>query len=408
MPLPILIATVMRAQGDTGVQSHFRDFAAFLIENGHQSHLATPFDAPKWQVYPLFAARKLIEPLNGTAGLWWFRFWNARFLLQILRHALSDGQPCIVYAQCPVSAAAALEARVTTNQRVAMIVHFNISEADEWAGKGTIPAKGSLFNKIRRFEECVLPHLDGLIFSSAFMRQELNKRVSRVSNVPSQIIPNFVHATNYRECNPVDTGELICVGTLEPRKNQRYALKVIAAAKQIGRPIHLTLIGDGPDRRVLEAMAAQLHVDNYVRFAGYVEGAARLFAGYRACLHVALIDNFPHVLIEAMAQGRPVFASAVGGIPEAFDDGVEGRLVPLDDANAAARMIIEWLDNKEIMARAQIAAHRRFLDHFQGKVVAARLRDFLMSCGDTKDRRRDDLEAIGSVGARGREGEAAG
>jgi glycosyltransferase involved in cell wall biosynthesis len=62
-----------------------------------------------------------------------------------------------------------------------------------------------------------------------------------------------------------------------------------------------------------------------------------------------------------------------------FESGVEGRLIPLDDAESAARDIIEWLDSPALMARGGEAARNGFIDRFEAGKVAARLHAFLSS-----------------------------
>lgn len=375
---PILIATLMRPEGDTGVQTHFRAFADFLRERGEPAELFTPFSMPAWQVYPVFGMRKLIDRLNKPASVWWYRHWHRQFLEAALRRRLADGQPCVIYAQCPPSAHAALAARVSPLQRVIMVTHFNISQADEWAGKGAIAEGGHYFQSIRRFEARVLPQLDGLIFVSRFMRRELLARIPAIEDVPYEVVPNFLRLPEPVPCPLEFDADLVTIGTLEARKNQRYALSVIAEAKRLGRPVTLTLVGDGPDREMLANLARELGVENEVSFAGYVPGAASLFSRHRACLHVASIENLPLTLIEALSRGLPVFAPSVGGVPEVFENGVQGQLIPLDNAQDAACAIVQWLDDPMRMEMSGKAARVRFVDCFEAGRVAARLRNFLL------------------------------
>lgn len=83
------------------------------------------------------------------------------------------------------------------------------------------------------------------------------------------------------------------------------------------------------------------------------------------------------ISIEAMSRGFPVFAPAVGGILEVFDDGVKSRSIPLDDAQAAVRLILEWLDDEMVMRNDHAAARRRFLERFEADPVASELASFL-------------------------------
>lgn len=377
MSKEILIATIMRPEGDTGVQTHFHTYKTYLREMGRQCGLITPYSAPLWQVYPVFGLRKLVNFINREASVWWHRYWHAVFLCVALRQTLANGQPCVVYAQCPLSADAALRARVSPQQRVVMVVHFNISQADEWAGKGAISEGGHLFQEIRGFEAEVLPRLDGLVFVSEFMRRELVARIPAIGSILYRVVPNFLRDPEMVGPNTVPVMDLICIGTLEPRKNQRYALEIVAASRRIGRPLSLTVVGDGPDRTALETLARELGLGDLIRISGYVKQAADIMLNHRACLHVARMESFGIVLVEAMSRGLPVFAPAVGGVPEVFRDGEEGRFIPLDNADSVARLIIEWLDSEATMQKARITARRRYLGCFEANNVAAKLTAFL-------------------------------
>ncbi|WP_153115702.1 glycosyltransferase family 4 protein [Rhodocyclus tenuis] len=378
MSRSILIASILRADGDTGVQTHVRAFLAWAGARSLPVSLSTPFDSPRGLVYPVFALRRLIDPLNKPASVWWYRHWHALFLRLALRRKLSGGEPCTIYAQCPLSAAAALQARCAPTQRVVMVVHFNISQADEWAGKGMIRPGGALYAAIRRLEAETLPKVDGLVFVSGFMRLEIAERIPATAALPYRIVPNFLADPGIRpDEDQLPLRDLICIGTLEPRKNQRYALEIVAAAACIGRALSLTIVGDGPDRAGLESLAAELGITQQVSFAGFVRNAAQLIGTHAACLHVALLENLPLTLIEALARGVPVFAPAVGGVPEVFDDGREGRAIPLGDAETAAARILEWLDDEASMRSAGRLARARFLQRFEAGKVGADLHEFL-------------------------------
>ncbi len=72
----------------------------------------------------------------------------------------------------------------------------------------------------------------------------------------------------------------------------------------------------------------------------------------------------------------PVFAPAAGGMPEVFDDGMEGRLIPLDDAESAARKVLGWLNDAQTMRRGGEAARERFLERFEADRSGSRLLGF--------------------------------
>jgi glycosyltransferase involved in cell wall biosynthesis len=372
----IIIATIMRPSGETGVQTHFNCFRDFLTTRQQKQQLLTPFSSPKLLVYPVFALRKILDKLSGPLSVWWYRYWHAYFLKLALQKHLKSGAPCVIYAQCPLSAHAALAARASTQQRVVMVIHFNISQADEWAGKGRIAAGGRAFQAIQYFESQVLPQLDGLVFVSAFMQRELIKRIPAISKLPMAIVPNFLPDPGDSETLQF-TGDLISIGTLEARKNQLYLLKIIAALREIGQPLSLTIVGDGPDKIMLQNAAHSLNVDDLVTFAGFVDNAAELISSHKACIHVASLENLPLTLLEAIARGRPIFATAVGGVPEILASGDIGLSLPLDDAVTCARLITDAINNPAWLASAKQAARHSYLQHYSSAVCGEKLLGFL-------------------------------
>jgi glycosyltransferase involved in cell wall biosynthesis len=171
---------------------------------------------------------------------------------------------------------------------------------------------------------------------------------------------------------------LISVGSLEPRKNQAFLLRVLAKAQAQGTRYELTLVGDGQDRRSLEALAQALGVRDQVVFTGFRPDVSKLFATHRAYVHSSRLENMPVAPIEAMAHGLPVFAAPVGGVGEVFRDGQEGRYWSLDDPTEAARILTATLADAPVHRRMSSAALRRYDVEFAPEVVGRRLLDFLL------------------------------
>jgi glycosyltransferase involved in cell wall biosynthesis len=370
-----VIASIMRRVGETGVQSHVNSFASFLEKEAVRAEVLTPFEAPPALLYPVFAGRRLVRPMSGEAAVWWYRHWHGVFLRAALRKVLGAARQCVIYAQCPVSAAAALAARRTPQQRVVMAVHFNLSQADEWAEKGEIRRGGGLYRRIQCFEERVLPSLDGLVYVSQFMRREVELRIPAVRMVPAVVIPNFVHPCARYDAAPC--GDLITIGSLEPRKNHIHILRVLSVARERGYRYTLTIVGDGPEWASLRGEAARLGISEQVRFLGWVRDARNLIPKHRVYCHAARMENLSVVLLEAMACGRPILAAPVGGLSEAFDDGIEGIYWDLEDPLAASGKMIELLENGDLYVDMAGAALRRFQRQFDVAVAGSRLASFL-------------------------------
>jgi glycosyltransferase involved in cell wall biosynthesis len=252
------------------------------------------------------------------------------------------------------------------------VIHYNVSVAHELQMKGETTPHGPLWRQAMRAEASALPLVDGIIFVSGFMRRVVLERLPVLATVPHTVIPNFVAGASAGAPGPSWAGDVIAIGSLEPRKNQAFLLHVLARAKALGLRCTLTLVGDGPDQARLVALADELGVAHQVNFAGFQPRAAGLIAQHRVLAHAALVENLPLALIEALAAGRPILAPAVGGIPEVFTHGSAGYHWALDNVDAAARLLIGVLSDSEEYARLARAAVARYRSAFDPDVLVPR------------------------------------
>ena len=202
-------------------------------------------------------------------------------------------------------------------------------------------------------------------------RRTLAERLPGISQVAQQVLPNFISDPDPQDAVHV-TGDLLSIGTLEPRKNQGYLLHVLAAARDKGFSYRLTLAGDGPSRAEFENLAVELGLQDQVRFLGFYPDAWRLLPGHRAYVHAAHLENMPLTLIEALAFARPILAPATGGVPEIVRDGREGGHWPLDDADAAADQLIALMKDEARLASFSASARDRYQSEFSIHAVGPR------------------------------------
>ncbi|NUR94041.1 MAG: glycosyltransferase family 4 protein [Kribbellaceae bacterium] len=389
----------MRPAGTSGLQSHVRTFHEYLDGASRAAAVVSPFSLRSLTMKAVFGARLAIRPVSKPAGVWWYRHWHAYYLQKALDRRIADNPNVVIYTQCPVSAGAAIRARTT--QPVVMAAHLNVSQADEWAGKGELPEGGRLYRSIRAYEESLLPQLDGIVYVSDFARTVLEERIPALRNVPSVVVPNPVNPSPASTAPTAPTAtlastasltaepaDLVTVGFLESRKNHAYLIDILGAAARRGHRYTLDIIGSGPDRRALQARADGHGVGDQVRFLGYQADPPALLPGHRLYCHTAIIENLPIALLEAMAAGLPVLAGAVGGIPEMVRPGVEGQFWPLDDAETAAGVLIDTLQDEGRRTAMAAAAKLRAVTEFSREVVGRRLTDFL----DTVELRQGSLQ----------------
>lgn len=138
---------------------------------------------------------------------------------------------------------------------------------------------------------------------------------------------------------------LVCVGRLCPEKGQVLLVQAAALLKAQGIDLEIVLVGGGPSRAEIERQALRLGVEGMFRLVGW-QGSAevrRLISQSRALVQPSFAEGIPVVLMEAMALGRPVIATYVGGVPELVEAGENGWLVPagsVDELAAAVRRAV--------------------------------------------------------------------
>lgn len=135
-----------------------------------------------------------------------------------------------------------------------------------------------------------------------------------------------------------------CVARLTARKGQLFLLQALPAVLAAHPRARLLLIGDGPDRAALAQQAQELGVARAVSFAGARDDAQQLIDLCDFTVLPSLEEEFGIVLIESLAQRRPVVAAAVGGVPEIIRPRQNGLLVPPRDPAALATAINALLD----------------------------------------------------------------
>jgi glycosyltransferase involved in cell wall biosynthesis len=369
----LLIVTMMPPVGETGVQTHFNAIIREALLRGIQVKLISPYaKSVEYARRTLGLFAKLVRLFDRESSILWYRRIHYILIWCQVKYFLVRNKNCTaVYAQDLASTKAAIASRGRKNQvPIVTVVHFNISEAEEMQRKGLTKEDGRLYRHMRAIERDALYEADKLIFVSTFMRKTITARACKPLP-PSQVtIPYFISIPNLLDGGFRVSSDIIAVGTLEPRKNQSFLLKVLAAAHARGRRYRLSIIGAGPDLQMLYGLASELNIVEAVNFLGYQSNAIALMAGHRICAHGAVMDNLPITIIEALSQGLPVLAPAVGGIPEIFDHGQEGFFWPLDDPEVGADMLCALLEDDSLYSAFSARARMRFEERFSADVMA--------------------------------------
>jgi glycosyltransferase involved in cell wall biosynthesis len=247
-----------------------------------------------------------------------------------------------------------------------------------------ITARGTDVNLIadfrlpRRWIRWAAARAAGIVTVSEALRERLLELGLRGSSI--EVLRNGVdlelfapqdRAAARRELGIAEVGSVVAsVGWLIPRKGHDLAIRAVARLSKT----MLLIVGEGPEEAALRRLAEQIGVAGRVRFVGSVP-QERLPAAYNAADVLVLAssrEGFPNVLLEALACGTPVVATAVWGTPEIVASPAAGRLVQARSAGALSAALHDVL--AEPPARAAVRAYAERFDW--GPTTAGQLRLF--------------------------------
>lgn len=174
--------------------------------------------------------------------------------------------------------------------------------------------------------------------------------------------------------DPADGAPVVLyAGRLRTRKAVAVLLAAFARLRVEHPAAVLVVAGDGEQRPALEAQSRRLGIAAAVRFLGAQprDAMPALYAAADLFCLPSLYEGFPLAILEAMAAGLPVVATAVAGVPEAVEHGVTGLLVPPEDAAALARALAELAADPERARRMGEAGRRRVETDFTIPRIAA-------------------------------------
>jgi glycosyltransferase involved in cell wall biosynthesis len=182
---------------------------------------------------------------------------------------------------------------------------------------------------------------------------------------------------------------LVCVARLVRLKGHAVLIEAAARLAAEGIPFEIVLAGDGPFRARIVELIREFGVVDRVKLAGWMNAnqVREAILGARALVLPSLSEGLPVVIMEALALGRPVIATAISGIPELVEPGVTGWLVPAGSVDPLVRAMREVLQaapaRLEEMGRrgAAIVAQRH-----DAAQEARRLTDLIRAVAERKHR----------------------
>jgi len=165
---------------------------------------------------------------------------------------------------------------------------------------------------------------------------------------------------------------LLACGRLEEGKGHGSMIRAAHALHaRHGLAVGIVVLGEGPRRRALRALAADLGLADRLRLPGFLADAPELLCAADVFVLPSLAEQHPVALLEAMAAGLPVVASRVGGVERTLGSGIGGRLVEPGDDAALAATLADVLTAPDAAAAMGRAARRRIRECFDDDRMAA-------------------------------------
>jgi glycogen synthase len=340
-----------------GVERHVAELAPRLAALGHAVDVFTSdlySEIPIQRLAPSVARTERVAfgtvhriPVWSLPGDLHYPFFHG------LRRALAEYRPDLVHVHTygTNQEAVARRYRVRTGTPFVLTAHFH----PIWSIYG-----GWLRHRLRAFYDHWLA--GGLLASASRVIVQSHEEERLLRSLKLPLPPITIIPPGYRPLPAPPPGEspfadryqidgpyLLFVGRLASNKGLLELVEAFRPLAQSDRAARLVLVGeDGGMQRAILERTASLGLDHQVRLVGHVPDDALLAAAYREARALVLpseYEAFGLVLLEALAQGRPVIASRVGGIPEFVDDGQAGLLVPPNQVPPLAAAIDRlWRD----------------------------------------------------------------
>jgi glycosyltransferase involved in cell wall biosynthesis len=224
--------------------------------------------------------------------------------------------------------------------------------------------KGALYSRLERM---LMNRTELFLFESAFARDTYQ----RIVGTPGGLMRCVFNGVTANEFDPVaiaaDATDVVYVGEFRHIKGADLLIDALARLRDDGKPVTLTLAGDGEESDALRAQIERLGLTDAVRFIGHVKPRYGFSKG-RLLVVPSRGDSMPYVVIEAAAAGIPMVAAEVGGIPEIFGPHT-GALFAANIVGAMADAIETAIDDPAAaLERARSLRERMFL-HFSQKTM---------------------------------------
>lgn len=176
-----------------------------------------------------------------------------------------------------------------------------------------------------------------------------------------QFVRHRDRETGIRHSMGFNAGHIVlgAVGRLEPQKDFNTLLHVFARLHQRRPETRLVIAGDGSQKAMLTTLRSELHLDDAVSLVGHVSDVRPVHHAFDLFVQSSHYEGTPNAVLEAMAMETPVVATSAGGTAELVEDGVHGRIVPINNSERLLHAIDAALNDPDSTTKMARRARER-------------------------------------------------
>ncbi len=344
-----------------GIETFVWELSKYLTIKGHEIHIITgkgkvSYGSPAKIIEHIFIPRKYIFKL----GIRFLRKFSERlsFAVTSLPYLIKENYD-IIHIHKPFDLPLAYLLKHLKGTKIVMSSH----------GSDFFPGDKYFAVAVDRFTSVSKNNSQGL-------KERFNAQVKVIYNgVDLAIFRPLPQGKELRNTLGLSGQDRIVMagGRIIESKGFQYLIYAVEKLKKEW-PVKLVIMGEGRFKRPLEYLRKKLRLEKEVIFTGYVKNSDLpryySFADVFVIPSVGPDDAFPITLIEAMACGKAVVGSIIGGIPEAIQDGINGFLVPVKDGNVIAEKLALLFSDTNLCRKMGEESYKRTREYFDWDKIA--------------------------------------
>ena len=298
----------------------------------------------------------------------YFRAANYFYNPTLIKNKILEIDPDIVHVHQAFNYHSIAVCALTRKYPLIVTIHQGM--ADEIKNRLSPSLRRYIKLKINPYlEKRMLKRASHIIVLSPHVKEYFSDLKSKITVIPNGV--DFEEIQNSGQKRDIAHPSIFFAGRLEKVKGVNILLRAIPHIKRLIPDVKVYIAGSGSEENKLKNLVKELNLTENVRFLGFISGDAKwsYYKSIDLCVVPSINEAFGLSSLEAMACGKPVVASNVGGIPYVVENGKTGLLFECGNIDDLAEKIIALLQNKELREKMEKAGQERAKEFSWDKIT---------------------------------------